>query len=37
MQTLHNAINTTTANTNKVPGMYPSKTSVLADARFAEE
>ena len=44
MQTLNtatkNTINTTTANTNKVPGMYPSKTSVLAllaDAGFAEE
>lgn len=47
MQTLNtattatkNAINTTRANTSKVPGMYPSKTSVLAllaDEGFAEE
>ena len=44
MQTLNNAvknaINTTTANTSKMPGMYPGKTSVLAllaDAGFAEE
>ena len=44
MQTLSNAvknaINTNSANTSKVPGHYPSKTSVLAilaDAGFAEE
>jgi hypothetical protein len=44
MQTLNTAtktaINTTRANTSKVPGMYPSKTSVLAllaDYNFAEE
>jgi hypothetical protein len=35
-----NAINTTSANTSKVPGMYPSNTSILAllaDEGFAEE
>ena len=44
MQTLNtatkNAINTASANTSKVPGMYPSNTSVLAllaDYDFAEE
>jgi hypothetical protein len=47
MQTLNsnstavkNAINTINANTSKLPGFYPSKTSVLAllaDAGFAEE
>lgn len=47
MQTLNsnstavkNAINTINANTSKLPGYYPSKTSVLAllaDEGFAEE
>ena len=38
--TFNTAINTASANTSKVPGHYPSKTSIvaiLADSGFAEE